>query len=226
MSLQQNITFSVIMPTYKRPVHLRKAVESVLQQTYQNFTLYVIGDCCPHMESVMLQLYDGLSESQKEKVMWHNLEENHGSGGAGPRNWALQNLVTSEWVAYLDDDNWYQPNHLWEAARVIQNAHDNHERISYICTDFEIHDEGKIRIVECNKPCKGRVDTSSVVHRTELIDRYGLWRSQREVGYSNDWDLYRRWIPTEPYACTNKSTMVYNLEFNHQTYDSILSGTS
>jgi len=133
----------------------------------------------------------------------------------------------------LDDDNYFKPDHLMEAVKIIRKCQEEQRPLSYICTNFEIHamdqgetDKCKIQVVECTKPCKGRVDTSSVLHKRDLIDKYGGWKSQFEVGYSNDWDLYRRWIPDEPYVCTNKSTMVYNLEFNHQTYESILAGTS
>lgn len=232
LTQNQEIHFSVIIPTFKRPKYLRRAIETVINQTYQNFTLYVIGDHCPYLEIVMRDLYKDLSDTLKNKVIWHNLKENHGSGGAGPRNWALQHLVTSIWVAYLDDDNFYKPNHLMEVAWLINKCSEENHDISFVCTNFEIErpdnfhdDETAKQIVECNKPCKGRVDTSSVIHKRDLIDKYGGWKSQAEVGYSNDWDLFSRWID-EPYACTNESTMVYNLEFNHQTYESILSGLS
>lgn len=226
---KQEIRFSVIMPTFKRQKHLRRAIESVLNQTYQNFTLYVIGDCCPYVDDFMLNLYKGFSETQKEKVLLYNLKKNHGPGGAGPRNWALQNLVTSDWVAYLDDDNFYKPNHLMEAVKIIRKYQEHEQPVSFICTNFEIETINgckSTQIVKCVTPCKGRVDTSSVLHKRELINKYGGWKSQAEVGYSNDWNLYSRWIPNEPYACTNESTLVYNLEFNHQTYESILTGSS
>lgn len=37
----QNIRFSVLMPTFNRPTFLRKAVEAVLAQTYQNWQLII-----------------------------------------------------------------------------------------------------------------------------------------------------------------------------------------
>lgn len=40
---------SIIMPTYKRPAALKRAIESVLKQTYTNFKLYVVGDVCPFL---------------------------------------------------------------------------------------------------------------------------------------------------------------------------------
>lgn len=37
----QNIRFSVLMPTFKRPQFLRRAVESILAQTYDNWQLII-----------------------------------------------------------------------------------------------------------------------------------------------------------------------------------------
>jgi hypothetical protein len=66
----------------------------------------------------------------------------------------------------------------------------------------------KYRIV-CKEPKLYRVDTSCIVHRKNLIDKYGKWKSHKDGGYSHDYELVSRW-GSEPYFTTNECTMWYN----------------
>jgi len=207
---------SIVMPTYNRPSELHVAVSSVLSQTYTNWKLYIIGDHCPILNEFMELMKLFISENiLEEKITWINLPENHGSGGAFPRNYALTEIVDTTWWCYLDDDNEWLPNHLQNVVDLIQNP--KNKDVVYMFCNFIV--EGKE--ILCTIPKQGRLDTSSVCHRTSLLKEYGMWKERVEVGYYHDWELFSRW-GDEAFLATNKATLIYNTDHNHQTYESIV----
>jgi len=107
---------SVIITTYQRPELLtERAIPSVLKQTYQNFEIIVVGDCC---EDDTEQRVKALND---KRIKFYNLEKHSEfpkaprrkwmSLGAAPANYALE-LIKGQWVAHLDDDDELVDNHL------------------------------------------------------------------------------------------------------------------
>ena len=57
-----NELVSIIIPTYKRNENLKKAIESILKQTYQNIEIIVVDDNNPNTEyrkknEILMQSY-------------------------------------------------------------------------------------------------------------------------------------------------------------------------
>ncbi|MFW6048523.1 MAG: glycosyltransferase family 2 protein, partial [Candidatus Natronoplasma sp.] len=67
---------SVIIPTYKREEKLKRAVKSVLNQTYENVEIIVIND------DPETDINDLLQEAENLKLINHEVNK----GGAGARN--------------------------------------------------------------------------------------------------------------------------------------------
>tara|TARA_B100002019_G_C21254873_1_gene593256 strand:- start:276 stop:1853 length:1578 start_codon:yes stop_codon:yes gene_type:complete len=195
---------SIILPTWERSGHLIEAINSVLNQTYQNFELIVIGDNCKSLDRVMRDWFRG-----QTKIKWYNLENNYGAGGAIPRNYALKNLALGQYIAYMDNDNTIEPTHIEDLRNAI-------EGVDYAFTDMNM--DG--RILKCREPKRYRIDTSSIMHRKELLERHGYWKTREEAGYAHDWELVSRWKGYK-WRATGKATLNYNLEFNDQDIDGI-----
>ena len=58
------------------------------------------------------------------------------------------------------------------------------------------------------------------MHRKELLERHGYWKTREEAGYAHDWELVSRWKGYK-WRATGKATLNYNLEFNDQDIDGI-----
>lgn len=93
---------SVLISTFNRADQVMKAIQSVLDQTYQDFEI-IVSD-------------DGSSDNTKEVVRGFNddrvkyfYQENRGVASA--RNLGLRN-ANGEVIAFLDDDDWWLPEHL------------------------------------------------------------------------------------------------------------------
>ena len=197
--LQPNFV-SIILPTYNKPDLLKRAISSVLNQTHQNFELIVIGDKCPVMSDIM--------ETYKDtRIKWWNLESriegNEKCGGATAINYALKMVAIGQYVAYLDDDKMWEPNHLSSLVTCFTDSGSSTSP-SYAFSSFSI-DDTQIR---CAEPKNYRINTSGLMHRADLLRKYGYWKLQLDVGYSNDWELISRWVyGAEPYACTGLYTL-------------------
>ena len=74
-------------------------------------------------------------------------------------------------------------------------------------------------------PRKGRIDTSCVVHKFDLCVKNGLWKDRNEGGYAHDFEFFNR-ISNE-FTCrwkaTKQCTLIYNTEFNGQSFNQLIS---
>ncbi len=96
---------SVITPAYKALATLEKAVESVRQQSFQDWELLIVNDASPDATGA---LADRLAAADPRIRVLH-LPENRGKPNA-------MNVGTAAahgaWIALLDADDWYAPDRL------------------------------------------------------------------------------------------------------------------
>jgi hypothetical protein len=112
MVMPRKPAITVVIPTYNWSAALACAIRSVLQQTVQDFELFVVGDgCTDDSESVVASFNDA-------RIRWHNLDRNYGS------QWAANNFAAEraagDWIAYLGHDDIWYPTHL---AAILDTAH-------------------------------------------------------------------------------------------------------
>lgn len=95
---------SVVLPTYDRPDLLRRAVTTVLEQTYPTIELVVVDDCSP--EPVRPHLEE-IETTTPIRCIRH--ETNHGANVA--RATGIEH-ASGTYVAFLDDDDRWHPSKL------------------------------------------------------------------------------------------------------------------
>jgi glycosyltransferase involved in cell wall biosynthesis len=96
----QSLPISVVIPAYRRPDEVRRAVASVLSQSMRPAEVIVVDDASG----------DGTADAARAagaRVV--TLEENVGEGGA--RNAGIE-AATQSWIALLDSDDEWLPRHL------------------------------------------------------------------------------------------------------------------
>jgi glycosyltransferase involved in cell wall biosynthesis len=94
--------FSVVMPTYSRQDLLHRSIGSVQSQTFGNWELIVVDDgSTDETRRVVLEMGD-----PRTSYVW---QEN--SGVSAARNHGIS-LARGEYIAFLDDDDEYLPEHL------------------------------------------------------------------------------------------------------------------
>ena len=87
---------SVIIPTYNRAKELKRSVESVLAQTYDNFELIIVDDGSKdNTQEVIASIPD-------ERIRYIKLEQNRGAAGA--RNEGVR-ASKCDLIAFQDSDD-------------------------------------------------------------------------------------------------------------------------
>ncbi len=186
---------SVIVPTFDRPDSLRRALESVLTQSYEDFEVIVAGDSCPAAAGVADELGDS-------RVRYLNLGRRHADGGAGPRNYALKTSMRGSLVAYLDDDNRWSADHLETLIDAIEGAN-----AGWAFASLRVGRED----FEARQPRRYSIDTSAIIHHRQLLDRYGYWKPNAACDGAHDWELVSRWRK-ERWAATGRATVEYTMD--------------
>jgi hypothetical protein len=102
---------AVIVPTYRRPQQLLAAIDSILKQEVQDFVVMVVDDGA------------GLPELPSDpRVTGVSLERNVGIAGL-VRNVGIR-LTNSRYLAFLDDDNTWTPQHLTLTTAALEAGAD------------------------------------------------------------------------------------------------------
>lgn len=185
---------SVVIPTYRRRELLKRAVASALAQDHENVEILAVGDACPELHP---------EDFKDSRVKCWNLQINHGSGGAFPRNEAIRQ-ASGDLIAYLDDDNAWLPDHVSSLIEAKKAA-----GAAYAFSSMSV--DGKD--LGFDTPVRGGIDTSCVLHDKALIGRYGPWKDRVVAGYAHDWEFFSRWVSGgEKWVCTHKPTVLYNAD--------------
>ena len=109
---------SVIIPTYKRSNMLARAISSVLNQTYTNIQVVVVDDNNPDTEyrrKTELLMTQYISD-KRVKYIKHPQNLN----GSVARNTGIK-CSDGEIIAFLDDDDWYNPGKIEKQVVYLLN---------------------------------------------------------------------------------------------------------
>lgn len=104
---------SVIIPTRNRPTQLVRAVRSVFSQTHRPVEVIVVDDASSDpVENLLIQNFG-------PDIIYRRNEKT--SGAAVSRNFGLQ-IARGEFVAFLDDDDTWQPTKLSDQLAVMKDG--------------------------------------------------------------------------------------------------------
>lgn len=132
---------SIVMPSYNTAEYIGASIQSVLDQTYQNWELLIVDDCSTDNTDAVVA---GFADS---RIRYLKNEKN--SGAAVSRNYALRE-AKGRWIAFLDSDDLWAPEKL-EKQVAFMLTHD----YAFSYTQYEeIDDSGKKNGVVVTGPRK------------------------------------------------------------------------
>ena len=113
--------FSVVIPAYNAEGHIRKALESVTSQTFKDYELIVVCDCCE----------DKTEEIAKEYGAVTIPIQAHNDGIARSRG---IDAAKGEWILFMDDDDWWL--HEFVLEQLDQKLTELGDDVDILCFSF------------------------------------------------------------------------------------------
>jgi glycosyltransferase involved in cell wall biosynthesis len=96
--------FSVIVPVHNKKPHLRRSINSILNQTFSDFELIIVDDASTDGS------LDEIRTIEDARVILFN-RENPGPGGYAARNFGIEK-AKADYIAFLDADDEWKSDHL------------------------------------------------------------------------------------------------------------------
>ena len=199
---------TVITPTIGSP-KLLNAIDSVIDQTYKNVQHLVVIDGPNYAHAV--HTYTSIH------TKFAIAPENTGANGFyGHRIYAAYpHLINSDYIFFLDEDNWYKPDHVESLVAILEQGND------FAYSLREIYDVDRNYVCDDNCESLGKwpifhneneflIDTSSFAFKREfLINVCHLWHS----GWGGDRRFYNL-VKQRPHDTNGEHTLCYRLDGN------------
>ncbi|MFD5512953.1 glycosyltransferase family 2 protein [Streptomyces sp. NPDC127051] len=174
---------ATVIATHRRPEELRAAVRSALGQTVADQVVIVVDDGA------------GLPElPQDPRLFAVSLARNTATAGV-VRNVGIR-LTRSRYVAFLDDDNLWEPDHLEQALAVLEppgGPEAVYTALRRVLPDGSERDVLSVPFDRRRAAHEAFLDTNAFVARRTRSLYFSRLRRTPEVLPREDWELVRRY---------------------------------
>lgn len=183
----------VIIPTFNRASILKRSIESVLNQSYKDFTLTVVDDGSTDNTEELIKNYPQVKYLK---------QDNRGVSAA--RNLGIKN-ATSNWVAFLDSDDEWLPHKLEAQVKFLKEnpkIHFVHSNEIWIRNGVRVNPKVKFDKSSLNLFQRSletclispstvlmKKDLAQFDETMEICEDYDLWLkilAQEDVGFIED----------------------------------------
>ena len=103
---------SIVIPAYNVEQYLKRCIESILNQTYDNLEIILIDDGSPDNCGIIMEQY-----AKKDKRIGVYHKKNGGLSDA--RNFGIHR-VTGEYITFIDSDDWVSPYYISNLYKAIK----------------------------------------------------------------------------------------------------------
>jgi len=113
MANLERCSVSIVIPTYNRAGLLSRTIQSVLNQTYQDFEIIIVDDGSTDKTEEVVKSFNS------KKIFYNRHEENKGANAA--RNTGIK-ASRGEYIAFQDSGDEWLPQKLERQMKVFENA--------------------------------------------------------------------------------------------------------
>lgn len=164
---------SVVISTHNRPELLKRAIKSVLNQSFQDFEIIVVDDGLEKRADKVITFFN----DKRIKYIQHSKEK----GGSAARNAGIKNSK-GEYIAFLDDDDEWLPKKLEIQMKkfertsedvgfcfsAVKNIYDDREEVTNVLGGIDNYYELTLRRF------KGFL-TSTLIIKKNTFDKVGIF---------------------------------------------------
>lgn len=150
-----NPRFSIIVPLYNKAPYVRKALDSIVSQTFSDWECIIVDDGSTDGSLDMVQEV----KSQEPRAKSVRIISQQNAGVAAARNNGVK-ASQGEFLCFLDADDWWEPTFLKEMDWLIKSYPD----AGLYATNFVYYKKGKTH-VEHNQQT-GYINYPDIYYRT------------------------------------------------------------
>lgn len=190
---KESILFSVVIPAYNAENYIKRTLDSVKGQTYDNYKILITND--GSKDNTQAAIVDYSHQNPSSPIFL----ENQTNGGIGKaRNNGLFRSK-GDFIAFLDADDFWYPSKLNTIARFLTN----HPEIDVVYHDImEVEKNGRkhrIHLGTLRSPFfddllfnRNRLATSATVVRRELAQKLGGFSENLSFNSAEDHEFWIR----------------------------------
>lgn len=131
---------SVVVATYRRDDELKKALESIANQSYSNVEIILVDDNGNVEWNEKVNTIVELFRERFPLIYLQYIVNNPNQGSAKTRNIGIK-AARGEYVTFLDDDDLYLPNKIKSQIEFMENG-----KYDYSITDLKLYNEDNVEI--------------------------------------------------------------------------------
>lgn len=208
--------FSVVIPLYNKELSIGDTIQSVLNQTYQDFEIVVINDGSTDNS---LNIVEQINDSRIRVINKPN------GGVSSARNKGIEES-NFEWIAFLDGDDLWLENHLV----ILKDMIEAHPADKVFTTSFVFSDkkyieekENSFTYTRIENYCKASlshfnktlISSITICIHKEVFNNAGVFNTKYIRG--EDIDLWIRILRIYDLIYTQRKTAIYRKEAENRS---------
>ena len=201
---------SVIIPLYNKEPFIEETIRSVLTQSYNSFELIIVNDGSTDNSLALVKSF------KDDRIKLFSIDH---SGVSRARNFGVEKS-NGEWIAFLDADDWWAPDFLFELNKSIKensgrsifaagtsrvrNGEVHRYQNEYLPAD---NDMGDINFYQIISKYLSPLNSSNAILKKKLFIDMGSFNVRQKK--HEDHDLWMRLCLREKVFYVNKSLSFY-----------------
>lgn len=221
--MSKDYTVSVIIPTYKRPDTLDRAIKSVLNQTYPLVEVVVVDDNNPDTEGRRLTEAKMAEFVDNSRVKY--IKHEYNKNGSAARNTGAR-AASGDYVAFLDDDDEYLPKKIETQLNALEGRD---EEWACCYSRYGTKKAGEKKHIESNEHREGHLYLEALMREFHIASGSNLL--VRKSAFSDidgfdesfirnqDIEFLTRLLKKYKIAYASYCGVIVNIHYNHSFFD-------
>lgn len=112
--MKDKVFFKIVLPTYNSMAYIKQCLDSIVNQTFQDYKLIIVDDMSTDMSDRICEMY---ARKHPDKIIFKRAEEKWLAGKC--RNFGIDYPLENEYTLFIDADDMYNGND------ALQKMHDS-----------------------------------------------------------------------------------------------------
>jgi len=210
--------FSIVIPLYNKEHFIVQTIQSVLDQTFQDYEILVVNDGSTDASLKSLSVFN---DSRIQVFTIKNQGVSHA------RNFGIKK-ANAEYIAFLDADDLWLNKHLEQLKKLLEDfpncglyANAYVKKMGEIALESDYIDipnawNGIVKDYFKSSQFSCVAWTSAVMVPKKILEAFNGFDEKITLGAGEDTDLWMKIAIQHPIAFNNKVTAVYNLHADNR----------